>query len=152
MTQVDREVKVNWLIFNVPQLVLLVGFASACLAGYYDVMSRLNQIEASRTERAAFSDRRFSNIENTLATMNMKTDRLPMLEQRTSALEIQMVETNKRLDRFAELITNNIDGLKKDIATLTVEVKVSSDKLDRLLEDQPVKRTDLFSPSRKSVQ
>lgn len=151
VTQVDKEVRVNWLIFNVPQLVVLLGMVASSLGAYYTLLGRMDLIEQSRTERSIAADKRFTNIENSLVVLTAKSDRLPMIEQRTTALEIALVETNKRLDRFAELITNNIDGLKKDIASLTVEVKVSSDKLDRLLDDQPVKRTELFSPSRPSV-
>lgn len=143
--QTDKDVRIRWGMFDVPTLIALAGVIIGGVAGYYDILNRLNQIEQSRTDRAVVSDRRFQNIENSISVLAAKTDRLPMVEQRTAALEVQLVETNKRLDRFAELLSTNIDLLRKDVTTLTVKVEVSSDKLDRLLNFQsPQRRTDLL--------
>ena len=155
--QQDISVRVRWFTFDVPTLVVLITTVVSGTGAYFTLQNRIDKIEQSRTERATVADQRFMRIENAQLDQSHKVEELPMLTQRMTTIETQMQEMGRRLDRFAELVTNNIELVRKDINTLaikqevtTTEVKGMNDKLDRALNNREGSNQTQFLPPLRS--
>lgn len=137
----DSSLRLRWLTFDVPQLITIIGGVISIAGLYYNIDGRLSNMENRGLDRSRVIDSRFDGVERSQISAAIKLDRLPTLEQRVTTLETQLVETNKRLDRFVEVISNNMDLIRRDIGGLSTKVEVNSAitvnlnaKLDKVLE------------------
>lgn len=134
----DTTLTWNWFRVNVPTILAIGGLVWYTAVTKANIESSINAIEQSRVERSKEADRKFTNIDNTLAQVSARVEPLNNVTYRIGVVETQIIETNKRLDRFAETIVNSIDLIRRDVNTMSTRVEVLSQKIDSIT---PVQRT-----------
>lgn len=136
----NREVSVNWLRINVPQIVAIlgVGMGVAWYSGdkLASLENRLQAVETIRDRRSDEIDRNFDQIQQQLQPMANMPYRVGVLEQ-------GLLATNQRMDQFLQSLGIKIDGISDRVNGLSTKVEVLSQKIDAI---SPAKRTDLGSP------
>ena len=115
----DGSVRVRWFTFDVPQLIALGSILAAGVTGYATLKSEVSNLKETNAERGVIIDHRMNNVEEAAKSLPTMTHRLTSVEQ-------QILATNQRLDRFIELLNNNIELIRKDINNLTIEFRVLS--------------------------
>lgn len=136
----NSEVDVRWFQFNMPSivamLVAVLGTGWAVASYIATLEARVEKIEEYRVTRSAITDGKFADIQATLGTLNNMPYRVNILEQQATAINI-------RIDRFTEVISNTMELIRKDVATLGTKVEVMSNKIDNL---SPAKKAGLGAP------
>jgi hypothetical protein len=109
------RVKVSWTV-NMPMLLTaasLIAYASWWARGVeYDVSSH----------KAAFESKA-AQTDASLASINAIVSQMPNVLYRLGTAETQ-------LDRLTTNVVGSIDGLRKDVGTLTTKVEVLSQKIE----------------------
>lgn len=132
----STKLNVNWLNFNVPTILAVLG-AGWGVASYVNGMeARLEKVEDYRVTRSAVTDRKFDDIQRAL-------DPLANMPYRVGVLEQGQIATNQRIDRFMEVITNGMEAIRKDVNTLGTKVEVLSNKIDNL---SPPRKAEMLQP------
>lgn len=124
----DKEVRVRWLTFDIPQLITIVTLTLSMAGTYYTMSNRIDQVRD-----------KVGRLEENQTIVGSKVEPISNVLYRISSLEQQNTATNQRLDRFIELLTSNIELIRKDINDLTIEVRVLT---------QEVKSSKTNSPAR----
>jgi len=129
----NGTVQINWRTFNIPNLVAIVTLGIGAITYMNKLDSRIASVEEYRVTRSSVTDKKFEEIQRTIEPLSNVPYRVGVLEQQTAA-------TNARIDRFTEIISTNLDLLRKDVAGLSTRVEVLSQKIDSLT---PEKRAEL---------
>lgn len=133
----------QWLRINVPTLLAIGGLIWYTADNNRAQLSRIEAIETSRVERAKEADAKFSAINSSLSALSQKVDPIGNVTYRIDRAEVQIGETNKRLDRLAETIVNSLDLIRRDVNGLSTRVEVLSQKIDSITPTQPTRQTML---------
>ncbi len=123
--QQSSEVSINWYRFNIPSLITVVVTAIGMVTYVNSLDARVAKLEDNSVSRAIVADKKFDDIQLSLATLNNMPYRVGILEQQATAI-------NLRIDRFTEVISSTMELIRKDVATLGTKVEVMSSKIDNL--------------------
>jgi hypothetical protein len=129
----NTAVRINWATVNFPTILAIAGMGVGAIYGYADLQNRLAKVEEYRVSRSAVTDRKFDDVQEAL-------EPLVNLPYRVGALEQQQLATNLRIDRMTEILTNTMELIRKDVATLSTKVEVLSSKIDTIT---PTKRASI---------
>lgn len=132
----NSTVMVNWRTFNVPNLLAIAGAAVAVVTYVNSLDSRVAKIEENSASRSVVIDKKFDEIQLSLATLNNMPYRVGILEQQATAI-------NLRIDRFTETITNTMELIRKDVGSLGTKIEVLSSKVEVII---PEKKAGLSAP------
>ena len=132
----NSTVLINWRTFNVPSLITVVVTAVGMVTYVNSLDARLAKVEDNGISRAGITDKKFDEIQLSLAALNNMPYRVGILEQQATAINI-------RIDRFTETITNTMELIRKDVGSLGTKVEVMSNKIDNLA---PEKKAALTPP------
>jgi len=132
----DRTIHVNWLRFNVPQLVAIVGATVTIMAYVNNLDGRLQDIERYRATRSITVDNRFQEVQTSLAP-------LVNLPYRVNVLEQQQIAITQRIDRAGEVISTTVEQIRKDVNGLSTRIEVLGTKIDNIT---PEKKVDFTQP------
>lgn len=131
----DRSIHVNWLRFNIPQLVALIGATVTIMAYINNIDGRLEDVERYRATRSLMVDNRFNEVQTSLAP-------LVNLPYRVGVLEQQQIAITQRIDRAGEVISSTVEQIRKDVNGLSTRIEVLGTKIDNIT---PEKKID-FTP------
>jgi hypothetical protein len=128
----STKLNVNWLNFNMPTIAAVAALGvlfwnSAQSVG--DMRAQLSGLKDSSVSRSTVTDKKFDEIQMSLATLNNMPYRVGILEQQATAINI-------RIDRFTETITNTMELIRKDVGSLGTKVEVMSSKIDQLAPEK----------------
>ncbi len=110
---------------NITTLLAIGGVAVTVITGWNKLDSRIEAVEQFRTQRVQMTDQNFAAINAQLAV-------LQNLPYRMTQAETRLDENGKRMDRFSETFLGTLDGMRKDIASLSTKVEVLSGKIDTI--------------------
>lgn len=110
----NTNVRVNWFNVNVPTILAVLGVGWGIATYVADMQTRI------------------SGVEDSVSEAQTSLDNLVSIPYRMNAVEGQIVQTNARLDRLIENLTNSVDLLRKDVNTVGTKVEVLSSKIDAL--------------------
>jgi predicted nucleic acid-binding Zn-ribbon protein len=98
--------------------------------------ARLNQTESFRASRTAQTDQNFVQLtaaiqamQNNIAKQNAETSNL---NYRMGQNEAGIEAASKRMDRIADTVLTAVESIKRDLGTLSTEVKLGTQKTDTL--------------------
>jgi hypothetical protein len=124
--QSNSAITWNWFRFNVPTIMAVAGVGLYINSWMTETDAKLSQIEAYRITRSQTTDANFGAINSVLKELQ----NIPF---RVNALDVQMTEANKRMDRLSENLVNSVDMLREDVNKLTVKVELLVQKVDTYL-------------------
>lgn len=125
----NSTVMINWRTFNVPNLMAIVGAAIAIVTYVNSLDNRVAKVEDNGASRAVTADKKFDEIQMSLATLNNMPYRVGILEQQATAI-------NLRIDRFTETITNTMELIRKDVGGLGTKIEVLSSKVENIVPEK----------------
>lgn len=139
----NRDINVNWLQFNVPTLISVVATAIAVVLWIntkndeqnleiQNLKIRLAEADSYREQRSKATDTNFARIDSRMTELVVQVSPLQNVPFRMNSVEASLAETNKRLDRVSETFVNAVEVIRKDISTLSADVKVLGNKTDNL--------------------
>lgn len=124
----DRELTVNWLRVNIPQIGSIVA-ATIILSMYIQSLtSDVKKIEENRTTSRALLDKDLDNIKRQLDAVANAPLRLDLLEK-------GLASTNQRMDTYLQTLGNKIDNVSDRVGGLTTKVEVLSQKIEAITPD-----------------
>ena len=132
----DASVHVLWRTLNIPNLLAIAGATIGIVTYINNLDARLANVEEYRVTRGAITDKKFDDIQATLSPLQSMPYRVNILEQQATAI-------NVRIDRFTEIISTNLELLRKDVNALSTKVEVLSQKIDGMA---PEKRAEIDDP------
>ena len=125
----NATVHINWRTFTIPSLITVVVTAIGMVTYVNSLDARVAKIEDNSVSRATTADKKFDEIQLSLAQLNNMPYRVGILEQQATAI-------NVRIDRFTETITNTMELIRKNVNGLSTKVEVMSSKIDNLAPEK----------------
>lgn len=107
---------INWTTVNVPT-ILSVG------AAVWGIFSYVGGMKSDLTA----TDREIAAIKSNVAIIQSSLENLPY---RVGVIEKGLEEAGKRTDRLSEVVLQNMEGIKREVNTITTEMRVLSSKFD----------------------
>jgi hypothetical protein len=132
----DTAVTVNWLRFNVPQLLAILA-ATVSITIYVNSLktdiaveqNKVANMESARAARQVLIDAQISSLTGSLNTLKDTYGNLPYrVETNTSAIAQARQDTNTSVDK----VVNSIETLRNSVNTLANTVSTQSVKIDDL--------------------
>lgn len=129
----DKEVNVNWLRINVPQVVVSFVSIISCTVAIMWFLSglfgRVDALENNGKTRAAVVDNTLSGIKDQLTDLNTMPLRMNLAEKNIS-------QTNSRFDQFLTTFGLKIDAMGDKVNALGTKVEVLSNKIEQALPEK----------------
>lgn len=145
----DRSVRLNWITINVPTIISIVTAIMIGTWGWANTNNRISSVEKARDTRTIQTERRFDEINNSIAGLRESVTPLDNITYRVGVLEGSLSETNDRIDRLSEAILSSLDLIRRDVNGLSTRVEVLSQKIDNISEETRSRdRADLAPQSR----
>lgn len=115
----------NWFNVNMPTIIAVAGAAIGIITYVNHLDARIEQVELSRSMRSGQMDKTFADISAQLSALNN-------LPYRMGQVEANVGNSNQRMDRIAESVLGSVEGIKKDVAELSTQVRLVNQKQDIL--------------------
>ena len=128
----DREISVNWLRVNVPQVVAVVLGCSGVIWYVAGLEKTVDKIDTAQGGRTVLVDKTFEAVQKRL-------DMLENIPLRMDLVERGLQSTNQRVDQYLTTLGAKIDSATSQINSVNTKVEVLNNKVDLLL---PEKRAD----------
>ena len=125
----DKEVNVNWLRINVPQVVTIVLCTASIIWYVAGLSERITSIETTRETRSAVIDKSFDTVQKQLDGLNNIPLRMDLAEKNIS-------QTNARFDQFLNTFGLKIDAMGDKVNSLGTKVEVLSNKIEQALPEK----------------
>lgn len=123
MAKVDAAV--DWFTDNFAILATLVGSVIGVVTYVNGIDVRLGRMEDKVQGRILYADARF-------AELRTQMDLVVNLPYRMQQVEMAQSAANARMDKISETLLSAVEGIKRDVSTLSTQLAVTSAKIDSL--------------------
>lgn len=116
---------VNWLNVNMPTILTVLTVGAGTVTYINKLEARISASEDYRVMRSAQTDKAFADVG---AQLHLMQD----LPYRMGQVESNVGNSNTRIDRIADSVLSSVEGLKKDVGTLSTQTQLIGQKQDIL--------------------